>query len=182
EKVGYDKPIIVEEFLPGKEITVGIIGNPPEFYQFLPFAEEDYSKLPPELPRICGYEAKWIESSPYFKLLRSIPAILSEETEKVISDHCLKLFKRLDCADYARFDWRFDQNGVPKLLEVNPNPGWCWDGHLAKMASIKGLEYAEMLRYILQAAEQRINSTNGNGHDTGKQKETEPEFSAAELN
>ncbi|MBN2480562.1 MAG: methyltransferase domain-containing protein [Bacteroidales bacterium] len=182
EKVGYDKPIIVEEFLPGKEITVGIIGNPPEFYQFLPFAEEDYSKLPPELPKICGYEAKWIDTSPYFKLLRSIPAILPEETEKVISDHCLKLFKRLDCADYARFDWRFDQNGIPKLLEVNPNPGWCWDGHLAKMAAIRGLEYAEMLRYILQAAEQRINGTNGNGHDAGKQKEAEREFSAVELN
>ncbi len=181
EKVGYDKPIIVEEFLPGKEITVGIIGNPPEFYQFLPFAEEDYSMLPAELPKICGYEAKWIADSPYFKLLRSIPAVLPEETEKVISDHCVKLFKRLDCADYARFDWRFDQNGVPKLLEVNPNPGWCWDGHLAKMAAIKGLEYAEMLRYILQTAEQRLNETNGNGIPIENQKEENRDFVALEL-
>ena len=46
EKVGFDKPIIVEEFLPGKEITIGIIGNPPESYTVLPFAEEDYSALP----------------------------------------------------------------------------------------------------------------------------------------
>lgn len=156
EKVGYEKPVLLEEFLTGKDLTVGIIGNPPESYMFLPVVEEDYSDLPPELPRICGYEAKWIEESPYFKLLRSIPANLPEETEKVIMEHCLRLFERLDCRDYVRFDWRLDQNGVPKLLEVNPNPGWCWDGHLAKMASIKGISYSEMMQNILQTAEQRI--------------------------
>ena len=140
EKVGFDKPIVIEEFLPGKEITIGIIGNPPESYTILPFAEEDYSDLPPELPKICGYEAKWLENTPYFKLLKSIPANLPEETEKILAEQCLKLFERLNCRDYARFDWRFDQQGVPKLLEVNPNPGWCWDGHMAKMATLKGME------------------------------------------
>ena len=145
EKVGYEKPVLLEEFLTGKDLTIGIIGNPPDPYTFLPIVEEDYSDLPPDLPRICGYEAKWISDSPYFKLLKSVPANLPEETEKVIMEHCLRLFERLDCKDYVRFDWRLDQNGVPKLLEVNPNPGWCWDGHLAKMAAIKGIGYSEML-------------------------------------
>ena len=158
EKVGYEKPVLIEEFLTGKDLTIGIIGNPPDPYTFLPIVEEDYSDLPPDLPRICGYEAKWIADSPYFKLLKSVPANLPEETEKVIMEHCLRLFERLDCKDYVRFDWRLDPNGVPKLLEVNPNPGWCWDGHLAKMASIKGIGYAEMLLAILQTAEQRINN------------------------
>jgi len=158
EKVGYEKPVLLEEFLTGKDLTIGIIGNPPDPYTFLPIVEEDYSDLPPDLPRICGYEAKWIADSPYFKLLKSVPANLPEETEKVIMEHCLRLFERLDCKDYVRFDWRLDQDGVPKLLEVNPNPGWCWDGHLAKMASIKGIGYAEMLLAILQTAEQRINN------------------------
>ena len=167
-KVGSDKPIIIEEFLPGREITVGIIGNPPESYTILPMAEEDYSQLPSELPKICGYEAKWLSTTPYFRLLKSIPADLSEDIEKLLSEQCLKLFQRLNCRDYARFDWRFDQNGVPKLLEVNPNPGWCWDGHMAKMASIKGLGYDEMLRMILQTAEQRIaNNGNSNGNGNG---------------
>jgi len=166
EKVGYEKPIIIEEFLEGKEITIGIIGNPPESYTVLPFAEEDYSGLPPELPKICGYEAKWIENTPYFKLLRSIPASLPEEAEKLLTEQCLKLFERLKCRDYARFDWRFDQQGVPKLLEVNPNPGWCWDGHLAKMSTLKGMDYIEMLRLILQTAEQRF-TANSNGNGTG---------------
>jgi D-alanine-D-alanine ligase len=158
EKVGYEKPVLLEEFLTGKDLTIGIIGNPPDPYTFLPIVEEDYSDLPADLPRICGYEAKWINDSPYFKLLKSVPANLPEETEKVIMEHCLRLFERLDCKDYVRFDWRLDQNGVPKLLEVNPNPGWCWDGHLAKMAAFKGLGYAEMLLAILQTAEQRINN------------------------
>jgi D-alanine-D-alanine ligase len=158
EKVGYEKPVLLEEFLTGKDLTIGIIGNPPDPYTFLPIVEEDYSDLPGDLPRICGYEAKWISDSPYFRLLKSVPANLPEETEKVIMEHCLRLFERLDCKDYVRFDWRLDQNGVPKLLEVNPNPGWCWDGHLAKMAGIKGISYSEMLLAILQTAEQRISN------------------------
>jgi D-alanine-D-alanine ligase len=156
---GYESSILVEEFLPGKEISVGIIGNPPESYYTLPIIEEDYSMLPPELPKICGYEAKWVPDSPYFNLLRSIPADLPEEVEKQIIENCIKLFKRLDCRDYCRFDFRLDAEGVPRLLEVNPNPGWCWDGHLAKMANINNISYPRLLEMILQAAEQRISQT-----------------------
>jgi len=155
EKFGYDKPTLVEEFLSGKDLSIGIIGNPPESYTPLPITEEDYSGLPPELPRICGYEAKWLPESPYWNI-KSIPAQLPEDTEKVIVECCLKLFERLECRDYCRFDWRMDSEGNPKLLEVNPNPGWCWDGHLAKMAKIAGISYVETLRRILEANEQRL--------------------------
>lgn len=156
EKFGYDKPIVVEEFLTGKDLTVGIIGNPPTNYCVLPIVEEDYSALPAQLPRICGYEAKWDPNSPYWKNLKSISADLPRQTKDVIIEGCLKLFERLECRDYARFDWRLDAGGNPKLLEVNPNPGWCWDGHLAKMAKIEGISYSGMLDMILQAAEQRL--------------------------
>jgi D-alanine-D-alanine ligase len=155
EKFGYEKPILVEEFLPGKDFTVGIIGNPPESYTALPIIQEDYSALPPDLPKICGYEAKWMPDSPYWNI-KSIPADLSEETEKFVLECCLRLFERLDCRDYARFDWRIDSQGNPKILEVNPNPGWCWDGHLAKMANIAGISYSELLGTILHAAEERL--------------------------
>jgi len=155
ENFGYDKPILIEEFLRGKDLTVGIIGNPPDDFIVLPIIEEDYSQLPPDLPRICGYEAKWLPNSPYGKI-RSIKAELSEEVKGFIIDCCLKLFSRLECRDYCRFDWRLDDEGNPKLLEVNPNPGWCWDGHLAKMAEIGGISYPEMLGLILEAAEKRL--------------------------
>ncbi len=156
EKLGYDKPILVEEFLPGKDLTVGIIGNPPESYTVLPVIEEDYSQLPAGLPRICGYEAKWLQQSPYFRLLRSVEAELDSITTKQIIACCLKLSERLECRDYVRFDWRLDESGLPRLLEVNPNPGWCWDGHLAKMSEIRGMSYSDMLKAILEATEQRV--------------------------
>lgn len=156
ESVGYEHPILVEQYLTGKDLSVGIIGNPPEFYNVLPVIQEDYSSLPEGLPRICAYEAKWVPGSPYWGI-KSLPAQLDEATERYLVASCLKLFKRLDCRDYARFDWRVDDNGTPRLLEVNPNPGWCWDGHLAKMAAISGITYADMLGEILKAATQRLN-------------------------
>lgn len=156
KKFGYDKPILVEEFLPGKDLTLGIIGNPPENYYVLPVIEEDYSQLPEGLPRICGYEAKWLQDSPYFTQLRSIEADLEEETRKTIIECSLKLSERLECRDYTRFDWRLNAAGQPRLLEVNPNPGWCWDGHLAKMSGIDGISYPAMLKQILDAAVLRL--------------------------
>jgi D-alanine-D-alanine ligase len=156
DKFGYEKPIVIEECLTGSDLTVGIIGNPPESYVFLPIIQEDYSALPEHLPRICGYEAKWLVDSPYFRLLKSVPAILLKEIQDLIEEWSIKLFSRLECRDYCRFDWRLDDSGLPKLLEVNPNPGWCWDGHLAKMAKFAGKSYKEMLISILHAAERRL--------------------------
>jgi len=155
EKFGYNNPILVEEFLTGKDISVGIIGNPTSPYTILPIIEEDYSALPKELPKICGYEAKWDPSSPYWKI-KSVPANLPEDVERFLGASCLNLFERLDCRDYARFDWRLDKNGTPRLLEVNPNPGWCWDGHLAKMAKLQDISYSDMLERILEACKNRM--------------------------
>lgn len=118
--------------------------------------------LPPGLPHICGYEAKWLPESPYWNI-RSVPANLPEDIEKFIIECCLKLFERFEARDYCRFDWRLDSRGFPKLLEVNPNPGWCWDGHLAKMAKFAGLSYAGMLKAILEAAERRLGLRSING-------------------
>ncbi len=157
EKFGYNKPILIEEYLTGKDISVGIIGNPFTSYNILPIIEEDYSALPEGLPKICGYEAKWDPSSPYWKI-KSVPANLSEDVERFLGASCLKLFERLECRDYARFDWRLDNNGTPRLLEVNPNPGWCWDGHLAKMAKLQEMSYGKMLDNILKSCKGRLSS------------------------
>jgi D-alanine-D-alanine ligase len=160
QKFGYEKPILVEEFLTGKDLSVGIIGNPPTSYTVLPITEEDYSCIPDGLPHICGYEAKWDPTSPYWNI-KSNPADLPPETEKAIVAWCVALWDRLECRDYARFDWRLDTNGTPKLLEVNPNPGWCWDGHLVKMTGHLGMSYSETLGAILHAAEERYGIENG---------------------
>ena len=51
-------------------------------------------------------------------------------------------------------------DGVIKLLEVNPNPGWCWDGKLAYMAKLQGWDYPTLLAAILNAAHVRLNKKN----------------------
>ncbi len=158
ENFGYDKPVLVEQFLTGKDLTVGIIGNQTDNFIILPIIEEDYSNLPSDLPKICGYEAKWLPDSPYWNI-KSIPANLSHDVIEIIENCSLKLFERLECQDYARFDWRLDDSGNPKLLEVNPNPGWCWDGHLAKMCNFANIPYQEMLKKILEVAIKRIGLT-----------------------
>lgn len=150
------RPILVQEFLEGTEYSIGIVGNPGLSVQYLPPLEVDYSRLPEGLPRILGYESKWLPESPYWTQIQYHEARLPEETIRTLQDHSILLFERLGCRDYARFDYRADATGQIKLLEVNPNPGWCWDGKLNYMAGFAGLRYADLLRLILEAAQERI--------------------------
>lgn len=176
EKLGYDKPILVEEFLTGKDLSVGIIGNPPT-YTALPIIEDNYADLPENLPKISAYEAKWLPESPYWSGIKYIAADLPDETEKAIIEYSLRMFERMGCQDYARVDWRLDAAGHPKMLEVNPNPGWCWDSHLSKMAKLNGNSYSDMLKMILQAAEKRLRLFD----ETGVEKKTSSPLPSKEL-
>ncbi len=153
------RPILIQEFLDGAEYSVGIVGNPGLTYTFLPILEVDYSGLPSDLPKILGHESKWIPDSPYWTEIKYREARLEEDIARRLHDYANLLFQRLECRDYARFDFRTDANGEIKLLEVNPNPGWCWDGKLNIMAGLGGLRYANLLRMILEAAQERVSST-----------------------
>lgn len=151
--------ILIQEFLSGPEYTVGIIGNPGLTYKVLPILEVDYSGLDPNLPPILGYESKWYPDSPYWSQIVYKRAHIDGEQRRQLLDYSNILFERLGCRDYARIDFRADANGVIKLLEANPNPGWCWDGKFNLMAGFDGLRYADMLRLILEAAQERITNT-----------------------
>jgi D-alanine-D-alanine ligase len=149
-------PVLIQEYLSGREFSVGIIGNPGLAWTRLPILEVDYSKLDPGLPHILGYESKWDPESPYWTQLAYFEANLEEEMQRRMFDYSTLLFERLGCRDYARFDYRMDAKGEPKLLEVNPNPGWSWDGKMNLMAGFAGMRYSDMLRLILEAAQERI--------------------------
>ncbi len=149
------RPILVQEYLTGSEYTVGLVGNPDQGLRALALLEVDFSRLDPSLPRILGYESKWEPDSPYWTQIRYHEANLPEHVQGQLIEHSARLFERLGCRDYARFDFRADAKGEIKLLEVNPNPGWCWDGKLNIMAGFQGMRYTELLSQILAAAEER---------------------------
>jgi D-alanine-D-alanine ligase len=148
--------VLVQEFLTGSEYSVSLVGNPDQGLRALPLLEVDYSRLDPNLPKILGYESKWEPDSPYWTQIRYIEANLPEHMQQQLVEYSARLFERLNCRDYARFDFRADSKGEIKLLEVNPNPGWCWDGKLNLMAGFQGMRYSELLRQILVAAEERL--------------------------
>ena len=150
------RPVLVQEFLTGPEYTVGLIGNPEQGLRALRLLEVDYTGLDPALPRILGYESKWLPESPYWTQIRYREAALPDSVQSAMIDHAMRLFERLGCRDYARFDFRADSRGKVKLLEVNPNPGWCWDGKMNLMAEFQGMRYAELLQAILSSAEERL--------------------------
>jgi D-alanine-D-alanine ligase len=119
--------VLVQEFLSGPEYSVGLIGNPGLGFTILPLLEVDYRRLDPQLPRILSYESKCDPQSLYGRHIAYREARLDERARQRLIDDAGRLFKRLGCRDYARFDFRADANGHNKLLDVNPNPAWCWD-------------------------------------------------------
>lgn len=149
-----DTPILIQEFLSGKEYSVSIIGNEGNF-EVLPILEVDYSGLPSDLPQILSYESKWDPSSPYWTSLKYKQAVLDEQRYRQMVDYSIRMFDRFECRDYARFDFRENAEGKIHLLEVNPNPGWCWDGKFNLMAGFAGISYKQLLELILKAAGER---------------------------
>jgi len=149
------KSVLVQEFLSGVEYSVGIVGNKDD-YKILPILEVDYAKLTTGYPKILGYESKWEPESVYWNTVAYKKAELDERVRKLLVEYSVKLFERLKCQDYARFDWRCDSYGSPNLLEVNPNPGWCWDGKMNLMSGMDGMNYVNLLELIVESARKRI--------------------------
>jgi D-alanine-D-alanine ligase len=147
---------LVQEYLPGPEYGVGLIGNPGHGLTVLPPLEVDFSRLPEGLVPILSYESKSLPDSPYWTEIKFKPAAAEPATLERITTAAVRLFARLGCRDYARFDFRVGADGVAKLMEVNPNPAWANDGKLAFMAGFAGIAYGRMLEMILEAAQARL--------------------------
>ncbi|MGF1610279.1 MAG: hypothetical protein ACFCUQ_12840 [Kiloniellales bacterium] len=146
---------LIQEYLPGPEYGMGVIGNPESGLTVLPMLEVDFSALGSDLPPILGFESKTQPDSPYWTDIRFREARLDAATREILAGRVRRLFARLQLRDYGRFDFRADAKGTIKLMEANPNPAWAWDGKLAIMAGIGGIAYPQMLGMILDAAQQR---------------------------
>ncbi|MEW6407857.1 MAG: D-alanine--D-alanine ligase [Patescibacteria group bacterium] len=148
----YHQKALVEEFLPGREFTVGILGNNPP--QVLPIVEVDFSNVPSGFHKIDSYETKWL-----FEDKLECPAKICHSLRQKIEEISLKTFLVLGCRDLARIDIRLDKNGCPHILEVNALPGLIPDpkqhSRFPAAAFACGYAYEKLINKIVAAACQR---------------------------
>jgi len=154
----YNQPAIVEEFLPGREFTVGLIGNGEP--TVLPIVEILLDKLPSGASPIYSYEAKWVWDVPERPLdIFRCPADTEQTLEKELRRIAIRTFKALNCRDVCRIDMRLDKDNNPRVLEVNPLPGLIPnpDAHscLPEAARALGLTYDQLICTILWQALKR---------------------------
>jgi D-alanine-D-alanine ligase len=156
----HQQPALVEEYIEGRELNVSILGN--EVPQILPISEIDFSTLPPDLPRICGYEAKWVETTPEFShTVPLCPAPLPLQVEKRVGEVALRSYQLMDCRDYARVDIRLSPDGIPYVLEINANPDISPDAGMPRSAGAAGLAYPQLIGRIAELAFSRSRPSRG---------------------
>jgi len=155
----YNQPALIEEFLPGREFTVAIIGNGNEA-EVLPVVEIRYNDFPEDVIPLYSYEAKWILDTKENPLeVFSCPAKVDKGLEKKIKSTALRTFNILRCKDWSRIDIRLDKKGEPNIIEVNPLPGILPDPEenscFPKAARAAGMDYNTMINSVLFAAAKR---------------------------
>jgi D-alanine-D-alanine ligase len=152
----YHQPALVERYIEGREFNISVLGNDDPWV--LPIAEVDYSGLPPGIPKILFYEAKWIEDSPFYLdtpivcPARNVSPRLSER----LMDVSRRAYQALGCTGYARVDLRVSRAGRPYVIEVNCNPSLSPEAGLARSARHAGLEYPMLVDRIVQDALRRF--------------------------
>jgi len=147
----YRQPALAQRFLSGREFNVGIVGG--NRLRVLPLAEVNYRDLPPEIPPIMSYDAKWKENTiEYQSTCVTCPAEVELAESQRICQVALQAFRAVGGRGYGRVDIRCDEEGNPYVLEVNCNP--CLDDEmgLARSAAAAGWSYADLLQFIIRAA------------------------------
>ncbi|AQU05708.1 D-alanine--D-alanine ligase [Dehalococcoides mccartyi] len=147
----YNQPVLVEEFINGDEITVGVIGNDKPkvlgIMRIVPKTKADYFVYSIEIKR------NWRQMVEY-----EVPAALPAKTLAHIEKATLDAYRVLECHDLCRMDFRVSPDGTPYFLEVNPLPGLNpVSGDLPIMASKLGISHADLVLEILNTAIARHN-------------------------
>jgi D-alanine-D-alanine ligase len=147
----YAQPIMVEEFIAGDEVTVGMVGNdPPQVVGVMRVVPRN-----PQEDFVYSLEVKrhWRELVRY-----ECPALLPKEILRRLNEACLGIYKVLGVRDLARLDFRIASNGTPYFLEINPLPGLNpQSGDIVLMSGMMGMSYYQLIATILNAAMRRYN-------------------------
>jgi D-alanine-D-alanine ligase len=151
----YRQPALVEEYVDGRELNVGLIETNGKL-KALPVSEIDYSEFPGDIPKICGYEAKWVtESIEYQKSKPVCPAPLERAVRERVEDVAIRVYKLFGCRDYARVDMRVDRDGNAYVIEVNPNPDISPQSGMARAIKAEGMTYEDFICGLIEKAFQR---------------------------
>jgi D-alanine-D-alanine ligase len=146
----YGGNALVSKFLPGREFNATVMGN--SELTVLPVSEIVYS-LPPGMPEILTFDAKWEDDSPYFKGTKPVcPAEIEAEEQQRIAETVTAVYRLLGCRGYARVDMRLDEEGELNVIEVNPNPDISPGTGAARQAEAAGMTYTQFIGKIVQLA------------------------------
>lgn len=152
-----EQPILVEEYIAGREITVGVIGNdPPHILGLM----EVVNKASSGEDFFYSLEVKrdWKRLVDYVS-----PPDISSLLYKHITHYALAAFKEFGCRDIARIDFRVSRHERPFLLEINPLPGLSPDyADLVILSGKLGVEYKDLVLSILNHALSRYRIAEGN--------------------
>jgi D-alanine-D-alanine ligase len=147
----FDSPILIEEYVEGREMYVGVIGN--DSPEALPVVELDLSALPAGTPRIAGAEVKWAKGThAYEKTKSAVATNLPEETAALLQKTAIAAYQALELRDYGRVDMRLKPDGQVAVIEVNPNPWLASKAEFAMAARKAGRTYTRLIEEIVDIA------------------------------
>jgi D-alanine-D-alanine ligase len=163
----YHQPVLVEEYLPGREFTVGFIGNRgnpayryrPELYDadgyhWFPVMEIDTHAS--VSPMIYSHDAKALDIGTEGAPNYLCPADIPESLRVQLIDLTRRAAEALEVRDVARVDFRLGADGLPYLLEINTLPGLNPQlSDLCLMAAAEGISYQLLITEILHLAAER---------------------------
>jgi D-alanine-D-alanine ligase len=154
----YQQPVLVEQFIDGREFYVGVLGNVNA--EALPVIELDFSGFPAGRPRIASWEAKWGDDGDgqgeEYAGTRSIfPETLDADLEERMQQVAVEAFHALRLRDYGRIDLRVTDSGEIYVIEVNPNCYLERESEFARAARRSGLEYDALIGKVVELANAR---------------------------
>jgi len=150
----YDHRLLLEEYIKGKEITLGVLNG-----QTLPIIE-----IAPKAG-FYDYRAKYTKGETEYILPPRIPKKAQEEAERI----GLKAYRALGCEGCARVDMMADQKGQIFVLEVNSMPGMTETSLVPKAADFAGIDFPELVERILREASLKTGVRGGGGKGWEKQ-------------
>jgi D-alanine-D-alanine ligase len=144
----YRQDALVEEYIPGREVCVALLGN--EELEFLPLVEQDFGGCESCL---VTWQDKMHKSA--VEPRKVCPAGLPDNLAARLREIAAATFRACHCNDFARVDLRIDHSGQPYVLEINSMASLGSGGSYVLAALTAGYSFAGLIQRILDVAHQR---------------------------